>query len=141
MATPKIYLLDTNVISNLMREPVGHLQKALQNRVTAPGGCEVATSVVVQYELLYGIARKGSAKLKVAYELQMRHLKVAPLDSSVGPHYTALRTALERTGKSLSANDLLIAAHAIALGATLVSADAAFGQVSGLALENWLAIA
>ncbi len=134
----KHYLLDTNVISHLMREPTGPLQRALQLRVTAPGGCEVTTSAVVQCELLYGIVRKGSSRLKAAYEVQMRYLAVLPLEPAVGPHYARVRTGLERMGKSLSPNDLLIAAHAIALGATLVSGDMAFDQVPGLAWENWL---
>ena len=136
-----MYLLDTNIISHLMREPLGQLQQTLRQRVTAPGGCEITTSAVVQCELLYGIQRKASARLKTAYDVQMRHLDVLPLEPAVGPHYARLRTELERMGKPLSPNDLLIAAHAIAANATLVSGDGAFGQVPGLAWENWLVAA
>jgi tRNA(fMet)-specific endonuclease VapC len=138
VALPQLYLLDTNIISHLMREPVGAVQQALQRRATAPGGCTMATSVIVRCELLYGVVRKGSAKLQAAYEVQMRHLLVQPLEASVGPHYAHLRAGLDRMGKALSANDLLIAAHALSLDAILVSADAAFTQVPGLRLENWL---
>jgi tRNA(fMet)-specific endonuclease VapC len=133
----KRYLLDTNAISQLMRAPQGDVQQTLRQRVSTPTGCEVTTSAVVQCELLYGIVRKGSQKLMSAYAVQMRHLEVLPIDTAVGPHYANLRTALEQTGKSLSPNDMLIAAHAISLNAILVSADAAFAQVPGLVWENW----
>ncbi len=133
-----LYLLDTSIVSDLMREPQGLVQQALQQRANAAEGCEFAISAIVQCELLYGIARKGSAKLQAAYAVQMRYLKVLPLEPSVGPHYAQLRTGLESTGKPLSANDLLIAAHALALDAILVSADSAFEQVPSLRLENWL---
>ncbi len=138
MSAPGLYLLDTNIVSDLMREPQGLVQQALQQRASAAEGCEFAISAIVQCELLYGIARKGSAKLQAAYAVQMRYLKVLPLEPTVGPHYAHVRASLESTGLPLSANDLLIAAHAQALNAILVSANKAFGHVPGLRLENWL---
>jgi tRNA(fMet)-specific endonuclease VapC len=68
----------------------------------------------------------------------MHHLDVMPLEPAVGRHYASLRAGLEHMGKSLSPNDLLIAAHAVTLDAILVSGDVVFGQVPGLTRENWL---
>ena len=101
-------------------------------------GCKLVTSVVVQYELLFGLARHGTSRLQTAYDIQMNKLPVLPLDAAVGPHYARLRTHLEKAGTPIGANDTLIAAHALALGATLITADAEFCRVPDLALENWL---
>jgi hypothetical protein len=49
---------------HLMGERAGVLQHTLRQRVSVPGGCEITTSAIVQCELLYGIAHKGSARLK-----------------------------------------------------------------------------
>jgi tRNA(fMet)-specific endonuclease VapC len=68
----------------------------------------------------------------------MNQLPVMPLDESVGPHYARIRAHLEKAGTPIGANDTLIAAHALALGATLITADAEFSRVPDLALENWL---
>jgi tRNA(fMet)-specific endonuclease VapC len=72
------------------------------------------------------------------YEIAMRPLLLLPLDESVAPVYATLRSHLEAAGTPIGPNDTLIAAHALALGATLVSADAEFARVPGLKLENWL---
>ena len=68
----------------------------------------------------------------------MQNLVVLPLDETVGPHYAKLRAQLEQAGTPIGANDTLIAAHALALGATLVTADIEFTRVPGLQVENWL---
>jgi len=82
--------------------------------------------------------RHGSPRLQAAYEIQMQSLLVLPLDEVVGPHYAKLRSHLEQAGTPIGANDTLIAAHAMSLGATLVTADAEFARVPGLRVENWL---
>jgi tRNA(fMet)-specific endonuclease VapC len=68
----------------------------------------------------------------------MQNLVVLPLDEVVGPQYAKLRAHLEQAGTPIGANDTLIAAHALSLGATLVTADAEFVRVPGLQVENWL---
>jgi tRNA(fMet)-specific endonuclease VapC len=68
----------------------------------------------------------------------MQSVTVMPFDAEVAVHYANLRTVLEQSGTPIGANDTLIAAHALALGATLVTADAAFTRVPGLKVENWL---
>ena len=64
---------------------------------------------------------------------------VLPLDADVVPAYARLRSLLERAGTPIGPNDMLIAAHALALGCTLVTADAEFDRVPGLRVENWAA--
>lgn len=61
-----------------------------------------------------------------------------PFDAEVAAHYANLRTVLEEAGTPIGPNDTFIAAHALALGATLVTADAEFTRVPGLKIENWL---
>jgi len=94
--------------------------------------------VVVDCEVRYGLRRKSSSKLDQAYTNLLQIVEVLPLDALVTPHYASLRARLEQAGKSIGANDSLIAAHALALGATLITADAEFSRVPDLALENWL---
>ena len=138
MTSGSIYLLDTNIISALMRDRTGAITANVRARAQRLPDCRLVTSVVVQYELLFGLARHGTSRLQTAYDIQMNKLQVLPLDAAVGSHYARLRTHLEKAGIPTGANDTLIAAHALALGATLITADAEFGRVPDLALENWL---
>lgn len=132
------YLLDTNIISDLMRDANGiaaerfaHIAKASD----APGVC---TSVVVQCELLFGLARKPNSRLEMAYERVMESLEILALDSEIANYYAQIRTALERQGTPIGPNDTLIAAHALALDCTLVTDnEAEFRRVPGLRVENW----
>ena len=68
----------------------------------------------------------------------MTSMPVLPLDDAVPAHYATIRAHLERQGTPIGPNDTLIAAHALALDATLVSANAEFARVPGLRVENWL---
>lgn len=138
MTTGTIYLLDTNIISHLMKDRSGTDTARVRQRVQREPDCKMVTSVVVQYELLFGLAKHGSPRLQAAFDIQMQNLVVLPLDESVGPHYAHLRAYLEHSGKPMGANDTLIAAHALSLGATLVSADTAFARVPKLSVESWL---
>lgn len=132
------FLLDTNIISALMKDRLGtDTARIRQWGLRAPDSTLV-TSVVVQYELLFGLARHGTARLQAAFDIQMHNLLVLPLDAAVGPYYAKLRSHLEQAGTPIGANDTLIAAHALALDATLVTADAEFARVPGLKIENWL---
>lgn len=133
-----LYLLDTNIISDMMHNPRGPAaQRALALNQHAADAL-ICTSVIVDCELLYGLARKPLARLLAAYERTIATLTVLPLDNSVSKTYAAMRHSLTATGQGLDANDTLIAAHALTLDATLVSADAAFARVPGLKVENWL---
>ena len=139
MTEPTLYLLDTNIISDMMRNPQGRANLQLEVRIAqSKSPLRVCTSVVVDCEVRYGLRRTSSSKLDQAYTHLLQVVEVLPLDALVTPHYASLRARLEQAGKSIGANDSLIAAHALALGATLITADAEFSRVPDLALENWL---
>lgn len=133
-----LYLLDTNVISDMMRNPAGSAaQRALWIAANGPNS-KVCTSVVVQCELLFGLRRRTNPRWSTQYEHIMASIDVLALEATVATHYAELRTHLEVSGTPIGPNDTLIAAHALALGATLVTADAGFARVPGLQVENWL---
>lgn len=133
-----LYLLDTNIISHMMVNGAGMAAQQAESVIAANPSVQMCTSVVVHGELAFGLAKRPSARLKKALDAQLENLLVLPLDEATVPHYARLRATLEADGQPMGANDLLIAAHALALGATLVSADAAFARIPGLKLENWL---
>ena len=129
------YLLDTNIISGLIRNPSG----SVAQRIEQAGAKAVCTSIVVASELRYGCAKKGSPKLLARVEELLRVIPVLPLDMPADADYGRIRAELETVGQPIGANDLLIAAHALALGMTLVTDNTReFGRVRGLKVENWL---
>lgn len=129
------YLLDTNVISDLVRNPQGRVAE----RIRKVGEAQVCTSIIVAAELRYGAAKKGSSRLTSQLDAVLAALEVLPFEAPADVHYGSLRFLLERTGKPIGANDLLIAAHALALGHTIVTDnEREFARVRGLQLENWL---
>lgn len=134
-----IYLLDTNIISHMMVNGAGMAARQAEHVIAGNPSVQMCTSVVVHGELAFGLAKRPSARLKKALDIQLANLLVLPLDEAMIPHYAHLRATLVPDGQPMCANDLLIAAHALALGATLVSADTAFERIPGLKLENWLA--
>jgi tRNA(fMet)-specific endonuclease VapC len=133
-----LFLLDTNIVSDMMRNPQGPAaQRALAISQTAPE-TRFHTSVIVDCELLYGLARKPQPRLVAAYERTMATLTILPLSNDVAQTYARMRNDMTTAGHGLDANDTLIAAQALTVGATLVSADNAFSRVPGLPVENWL---
>jgi tRNA(fMet)-specific endonuclease VapC len=130
-----VYLLDTNIVSDLVRVPQGRAA----NRVRVVGDSAVCTSIIVAAELRYGAAKKGSARLTAQLEAVLQALPVLPFESPADATYGRLRAELERAGQPLGGNDLLIAAHAMTLGHTLVTDnEREFNRVTGLRCENWL---
>ena len=132
------YLLDTNIISHMMADADGIVGKRAQNILSSQPERHLCTSIIVQCELVYGLAKRPSKRLQQAYEFQIGGLVVLPLDSQVTNYYAQLRAELERLGQSIGPNDTFIAAHALVIGAVLVTADSDFGRVPGLKIENWL---
>ncbi|WP_435103479.1 type II toxin-antitoxin system VapC family toxin [Arhodomonas sp. AD133] len=129
------YLLDTNIISALVRKPRG----SVATRIAAVGEDSVCTSVVVTAELRFGAAKSGSERLVRQLETVLSAVKILPLEPPVDAHYAALRHDLERAGTPIGPNDMLIAAHARALGLTVVTANIReFERVPDLAVEDWL---
>lgn len=130
------YMLDTNIISDLIRNPQGKAAR----RVAKVGEDQVCTSIIVAAELRYGCAKSGSRRLLQAVEDLLGEIKVLPFDAPGDADYGAIRSELETRGTPIGSNDLLIAAHARATGATIVSAnDNEFRRIRGLKVENWLA--
>ncbi|MBS7350045.1 MAG: type II toxin-antitoxin system VapC family toxin [Comamonas sp.] len=129
------YLLDTNIISDLMRNPSGSAAR----RVEAVGAEAICTSIVVAGELRYGCAKKGSPRLTAQLEIMLGAIPVLPLEVPADMDYGAVRAALEAAGQPIGANDLLIAAHALALDLILVTHNTReFSRVRGLQVEDWL---
>ena len=129
------YLLDTNILSDLVRHPQGRVFQ----RIATVGEDSVCTSIIVACELRFGVAKSGSSRLTQQLERILEVLSVLPLEPPVDKHYAAIRTHLEQAGTPIGPNDLLIAAHALALDLTLVTANACeFERVPALSLANWL---
>ena len=129
------FMLDTNIISDMIRNPAGKAANAMVRE----GDAAVCTSIVVASELRYGCFRKGSTKLLKKVEDLLAEIPVLPLDVPVDAEYGALRTELEAVGQPIGHNDLFIAAHACVLGAILVTADIGeFTRIRKLKVENWL---
>lgn len=138
MAAAPRYLLDTNILSDMMRTPEGRAAQRFRSLLTDDVSVHLCTSVIVQCELLFGLRRRTQPRWHTQYQRLMDSLDVMPLQADAVLHYAQLRAHLESAGTPLSPNDLLIAAHALAMDAALVSADVAFTRVPGLRLENWL---
>lgn len=129
------YLLDTNILSDLVRNPQGRVYR----KIREVGEAQICTSVIVASELQYGAAKKKSEPLNARVLALLSALEVMPLDSPVESAYARIRTELEAAGQSIGGNDLFIAAQALTLELTLVSDNVKeFRRVAGLSLENWL---
>jgi len=129
------YLLDTNVVSDLVRNPQGRVAQ----RIRKVGEARVCTSIIVAAELRYGAAKKGSARLSAQLEAVLSALAVLPFEAPGDAVYASLRAGLEELGRPIGANDMLIAAHALALGYTIVTDnEQEFGRARDLMHENWL---
>jgi tRNA(fMet)-specific endonuclease VapC len=130
-----LYLLDTNVVSDLVRHPQGRISE----RIREVGEAQICTSIIVAAELRYGAAKKGSSRLAAQLEAVLGALDVLPFEAPADTAYGLIRTRLEQTGKLIGGNDLLIAAQAVALGFTIVTDnEGEFARVDGLGRENWL---
>lgn len=130
------YLLDTNILSDLLRNPDGRAAR----RLAVVGEATACTSIVVACELRYGAAMKGSLQLAERVDTLLGSLEILPLDKDCDRCYAEIRSHLDRLGKPIGPNDLLIAAHALSLDLILVTNNVEeLARVPGLAVENWLA--
>ncbi len=129
------YLLDTNIVSNLVRNPQGRVT----SRIREVGEAQVCTSIIVASELRYGAVKRGSPRLTAQLDAVLEALEVVPFEAPADVAYGVLRARLERAGRLIGGNDLLIAAHAVALRHTIVTDnEREFARVDGLPCENWL---
>jgi len=128
-------MLDTNIVSELIRNPAG-----LAAQRAREAGSAVCVSVIVAAELRYGCAKKGSAQLLRRVEEFLSEVPVLPFDVPADGEYGSIRAELEAAGRPIGSNDLLIAAHAHTLGATVVTANVGeFQRIRGLSVQNWMA--
>ena len=137
MAQPK-WLLDTNILSRVIKYPHELLGQRLRDLFDQQQGALV-TSMVVECELMFGAARVQSTVLSKKITDLLQFIPVLALEQNVVPHYATIRAHLQRQGTPIGPNDTLIAAHALALDCTLVTDnDVEFLRVPGLRVENWL---
>jgi tRNA(fMet)-specific endonuclease VapC len=130
-----IYMLDTNIASHVIK---GDLPAVLKRLVDVPM-TDVAVSVVTEAELRYGVAKRGNPEglARRVHEFLIR-VEVLPWTSDVARAYGTLRAGCEAAGVVLAPMDMMIAAHAHAIDAVLVTRDRAFSRVpDGLTLEDW----
>ncbi len=129
------YLLDTNILSDLVRNPQG----SVAARIAGAAEAAICTSIVVAAELRYGAAKRASPRLTAQLEAILAALDILPFAAPADRHYADLRAALEAKGQPIGGNDMLIAAQCLAADCTLVSDNTGeFARIADLRLENWL---
>ena len=112
----------------------------MTDRIRNVGEAQVATSIIVAAEVRYGAFKKRSPRLTAQVEAVLDAMEVLPFEEPADRAYGVLRSRLEQKGQPIGGNDLLIAAQAISLGFTLVTAnEREFSKVDDLQCENWLA--
>ena len=135
---PTRHLLDTNILSDLLKNPQGKVAQKISYLPSEERDL-LATSIIVTAELRYGVARSSSSILAVRVDQLLDAIEILPLEPKADDHYGRIRSQLERAGAVIGGNDLLIAAHALAINAVLVTDNVReFKRVKGLRVENWL---
>jgi tRNA(fMet)-specific endonuclease VapC len=130
-----IRLLDTNICVYIINRRPANVRAHFE------GLCygDVAVSSITGAELAFGVAKSGSARNRAALEKFLAPLEVLPFDAAAMYAYGTLRAHLQARAQPIGALDTLIAAHALSLGAMLVTNNLAeFGRVPGLKCENWV---
>jgi tRNA(fMet)-specific endonuclease VapC len=131
---PLTHLLNTNIVSYFVR---GNIPAVRQCIVRAPID-SLAVSTVTEAELLFWVlCRPESPRTRVGVADFLLSVPSLPWDSAAARSYAHTRDTLKRAGRVLSTTDLMIAAHALALGLTLVTHDQVFAFVDGLKTEDW----
>jgi tRNA(fMet)-specific endonuclease VapC len=133
MARMTRYLLDTNIVSHLIRQHPEVVQQVRAAPITS-----LCISAITHGELLFGVAKRPDAvRLRLAVGEFLKRVDVLPWGSATAQSYGPLRADMAQQGLSLSALDLLIAAHALDAGAVLVTNDRAFSRIAQLRVEDW----
>ena len=129
------YLLDTNILSDLVRQPQG----AVARRIEEVGEETICTSIIVAAELRFGAEKSDSGKLVDRVNMILSAIDILPLESPADREYGKLRHYLSRKGTLIGPNDMLIAAQSLSSGLTVVTANTReFSRVPALNVENWL---
>jgi tRNA(fMet)-specific endonuclease VapC len=128
------YLLDTNIASHIIKGNSPAVDRQLKKVAIA----QLAVSAVTEGELRFGAARLPKAtRLHSLIEDFFLRVSVLLWDSDAAQKYGELRATLEREGQPIGNLDMMIGAHALALGATLVTSDHAFHRIKKLKLADW----
>jgi tRNA(fMet)-specific endonuclease VapC len=135
MRPPMLYLLDTNMAAYIANGR-SNAARSTMNQMSLHH--PIAISAIVEGETFYGLARKPEAKrLRATVEALFSSLSILPWDSAAAQSYAAVRARMTALGVPLSTLDMLIAAHAVSVGAHLVTHDKAFLHVEGLSIVDW----
>ena len=130
------FLLDTNTVSFHIRRSSPGLHRRLRRTKAA----EVGLSVVTEMEIRYGLARNPGLRIAPLVEEFLAGISILPLTSAMARHYARARAYLEARGTPIGPLDLMIAAHGLALRATVVTTNLKeFRRVRGLRCEDWTA--
>ena len=131
----QLYLLDTNMVSYIL---TGRYASARAHLAGLAGNESACISAITEGELLYGVEKSGNDRQRNALHSFLQRMRVQPWDSSAAMEYGRLRARQEKARKTLGPLDIQIAAHAIALAATLVTQDKGFQQIDDLpGIVNW----
>ena len=132
-----VYMLDTDICAFVLRRT----SETLLQRIQAVPLVQQVMSVVTYAELLYGVEVSSKKKAnRAAVDVLASHLAVLEWPHEAARHYAEIRADLKKKGMMIGANDLMIAAHARSLGATLVTNNIReFARVKGLQVQNWMA--
>jgi len=130
------FLLDTNILIALSKQRPG-----LADKLEGIPADTILLSSVVVAEIEYGIAKSGRRQHnRRVFDALLSGFRVVPFDAAAARLYGPIRAHLERRGRLIGPYDLMIAAHAQAIDAVLVTDNTReFDRVAGLKTENWLA--
>ncbi|WP_303827219.1 type II toxin-antitoxin system VapC family toxin [Asticcacaulis taihuensis] len=132
-----IYLLDTNLISHIIRDDIPGLRQRLKKTAALH---DIAVSAISAGELFYGLARRGHPKVMTqGIEAMLASVSILPWTEDTARQYGQLRATCETSGINLTLSDMMIAAQAVTAKAILVSRDRAFVHLKAhLQVEDWI---
>ena len=129
------FMLDTNTVSDVLRQPTG----AVARRIASLPVGSACVSIITAAELRFGARKVGSARIWQKISDFTKFVPALPFEHRAEEIYAEIRAALEGAGRPIGPNDLLIAAQALSLDLTVVTANVReFSRVAGLRVENWL---
>jgi tRNA(fMet)-specific endonuclease VapC len=135
---PTRYLLDTNILSDVLKNPAGRTAQKISS-LPHDERDSLATSIIVAAELRYGVAKSGSPTLAARVDQLLSAIDILPLEPKADEYYGRVRSQLEKAGTVIGGNDLLIAAQVLSIDAVLVTDNVReFKRIKGLRIESWL---
>ena len=130
-----MYMLDTNIISYLVRGASMPLKKRFEREYPE----NLALSSIVYAEISYGLEKRGGHKIASRVHTFIDSMRVVDFDQAAADMYAKIRIELERPGTPLDNMDILIAASAASAGAVLVSHNTKhFSKIKGFKVEDWI---